>query len=85
VHKGLETGSVEDALHLFDDIFPGDQEEADKLETNKAIVQAMLEGYFELYGRGWDGRLLPGEAVRAAHHKSGHRRDKAEALGLPGR
>jgi len=51
VHKGLETGNVEEALALFDNIFPSDQEEANKLETNRAIVQAMLEGYFELYGR----------------------------------
>ena len=59
VHKGLETGNTEEALRLFDDIFPGDQEEADKLETNRAIVQAMLEGYFDLYGKGWDGEYHP--------------------------
>jgi hypothetical protein len=51
VHKGLETGSVEDALALFDEVFPNSQDESDSLETNKAIVQAMLEGYFGLYGR----------------------------------
>ena len=59
VHKGIETGSVDEALALFDDIFPSDQEEANKLETNKAIVRAMLEGYFELYGREWPGELTP--------------------------
>lgn len=59
VHKGLETGSVEEALHLFDDTFPSDQEEANRLEVNRAIVQAMLEGYFDLYGAGWDGDFYP--------------------------
>ena len=53
VHKGIETGSIEEALRLFDNIFPSDQEEADKLEINKAIVHAMLEGYFNLYGSGF--------------------------------
>lgn len=57
IHKGLETGSVEEALALFDNIFPSDQEETNKLETNKAIVQAMLEGYFELYGSGFEGEM----------------------------
>ena len=59
VHKGLETGSVDEALALLDNTFPGDQDEADRLETNKAIVQAMLEGYFALYGTGWDGEYRP--------------------------
>jgi len=59
VHKGIETGSIEEALALFDDIFPSDQQEADKLETNKAIVQAMLEGYFSLYGTDWEGEFQP--------------------------
>jgi len=50
VHKGLEIGNVEEALTVFDDIFPFDQDEANKIEVNKAIVQAMLEGYFERFG-----------------------------------
>jgi hypothetical protein len=53
VHKGIETGSVNDALALYAEIFPNDQTEADILETNKAIVQAMLEGYFERFGAGF--------------------------------
>ena len=53
VHKGIETGSIEDALATFDDVFPNDQAEADALETNKVIVQAMLEGYFERFGVGF--------------------------------
>lgn len=55
VHKGLETGNIEEALKEFGDVFPNSQEEADALETNKAIIQAMLEGYFERFGRGFHG------------------------------
>jgi hypothetical protein len=46
VHKGLETGSIEEALKLFDDILPNSQDEMDELEINKVIVSAMLAGYF---------------------------------------
>lgn len=53
VHKGIETGSIEEAMATFDDVFPNDQGEADTLETNKVIVQAMLEGYFERFGVGF--------------------------------
>lgn len=53
VHKGLETGSIEAALASFDNTFPSDQDEADALETNRVIVQAMLEGYFERFGVGF--------------------------------
>ncbi len=57
VHKGLETGRVEDALTEFDGIYPNDQKEADKLEINKTIVRAILEGYFDYYGD-WDGKFM---------------------------
>lgn len=49
VHKGLEIGSVDDALKTFENIFPNDQQEANILENMKAICRAMLEGYFNLY------------------------------------
>jgi hypothetical protein len=55
VHKGIETGSVEEAIRTFAEVFPNSQEEADELETNKVIVQAMLEGYFERFGVGFPG------------------------------
>ena len=53
IHKGIETGSIDEALAVFADIFPSDQTEANTLETNKVIVQAMLEGYFERFGNGF--------------------------------
>ena len=59
VHKGLETGSIDDALELFDRIFPADQTEADALEYNRVTVRAMLEGYFEKYGKDWEGEFRP--------------------------
>ena len=46
VHKGLETRSIDEALKLFDESVINSQEEMDKLEINKAIVSAMLTGYF---------------------------------------
>lgn len=55
VHKGIETGSVDDALAIFADVFPSSQDEADELEINKVIVQAMLEGYFARFGTGFHG------------------------------
>ena len=54
IHKGLETGSIDDALAAFSDTFPSDQTEADTLETNKVVVRAMLEGYFARFGVGFD-------------------------------
>lgn len=59
VHKGLETGSTDDAMKCFDDIFASSQEEADKLEVQKATVTAMLDGYFSLYGKQFDGQFWP--------------------------
>lgn len=50
VHRGLETGSIDDALAAFDGIFPSAQEEQDKLEVTKATVGAMLGGYFKRFG-----------------------------------
>jgi hypothetical protein len=50
VHRGLETNSIEEAMAIFSDTFPSTQEEQDKLEINKAIVQAMLGGYFQRFG-----------------------------------
>ena len=54
VHKGIETGNIEDALSIFADVFPNDQTESDALETNKVVVRAMLEGYFARFGVGFD-------------------------------
>ena len=55
IHKGLETGSIDEALATFADVFPNDQAEADILETNKIVVQAMLEGYVTRFGTGFEG------------------------------
>lgn len=49
VHKGLETGSVEEALKALPEVFASTQAEADKAETNKVLVEAMLLGYFSKY------------------------------------
>lgn len=51
VHKGLETGSIEKALKTFvkPDVYPTTQAEADQLETNRALVTAMLTGYLARY------------------------------------
>lgn len=49
IHKGLETGSIDDALKTLPDIFATSQEDADKAETNRVLVTAMLTGYFARY------------------------------------
>lgn len=46
VHKGIETGSIEDALTTFDGIFPSTQEAQNELDTQRVICEAMLSGYF---------------------------------------
>lgn len=49
VHKGIETGSVAEALALFDQTFPASQSEADTLETRKAFVEAAVTGYLKRF------------------------------------
>lgn len=53
VHKGLELGTVEGGLELFENTYPNDQNEQDNLEKQKATVDAMLTGYFAKWGK-WD-------------------------------
>ena len=48
-HKGVETGSVADALATFEGIFPNSQDEQDALDIKLATVQAMVEGYFNAF------------------------------------
>lgn len=50
-HRGVETGSICEALYTFDGIFPNSQEEQDALDIKRATVQAMVEGYFEAFER----------------------------------
>ena len=49
IHKGLETRSIDEALALFDDIYPNNQDEMDELEATKIIITALLENYFIKY------------------------------------
>ena len=49
VHKGIETGSIYEALKLFEEFIPTTQEEQNKLDTDRVIATAMLEGYFNKY------------------------------------
>ena len=44
VHKGLETGDIDEALALFDSVLPSAQEEQDQLDADKATCRAMLLG-----------------------------------------
>ncbi|MGE5623813.1 MAG: PD-(D/E)XK nuclease family protein [Methanocella sp.] len=45
VHKGLETGDIDEAMALFGGVYPSSQEEQDALDTDMAIARAILEGY----------------------------------------
>ena len=53
IHAGLELGCSESAKTVYETSipFPSTQEEADNLEVNKAIIEAMLDGYFAQYGK----------------------------------
>ncbi len=44
VHKGLETGSTDEAMALFDSVVPVSQEEQDQLDADRATCRAMLLG-----------------------------------------
>ena len=44
VHKGLETGNLEEAMALFDAVIPSTQEEQDQMDADRAICRAMLLG-----------------------------------------
>ena len=44
VHKGLETGSVDEAMALFDAVVPVSQEEQDQMDADQATCRAMLLG-----------------------------------------
>ena len=44
VHKGLETGSVAEALALLGSVEPATQEQQDALDIDRATCKAMLEG-----------------------------------------
>lgn len=50
IHKGIETGCIDDALKLYENIFPISQEEADELEITKATIRSMLIGYWDRFG-----------------------------------
>lgn len=49
VHRGIETGSVEEALKTFEGVFPSTQAEQDALDILAVTAEAMLTGYFEHY------------------------------------
>lgn len=51
VHLGLETSDIDQAVAYFDGAMPSTQEEADKLEINRSMVRAMLQGYFAKFGQ----------------------------------
>lgn len=44
VHKGLETGNIDEALALFDTVQPVSQEEQDQLDLDRVTCRAMLLG-----------------------------------------
>ncbi len=44
VHKGLETGSTDEAMALFDAVMPLTQAEQDQVDADKATCRAMLLG-----------------------------------------
>lgn len=44
VHKGLETGNIEKALALFDQVSASSQDEQDQLDLDRAICRSMLAG-----------------------------------------
>ena len=44
VHKGLETGSLDEAMALFDAVIPATQEEQDQMDADRATCRAMLLG-----------------------------------------
>lgn len=47
VHKGIETGSIDDSIAVLTTQEPTTQEERNRLDTDIAITKAMLTGYFE--------------------------------------
>lgn len=49
IHKGIETGSVAEALALFDGIYPSNQSEAEALETRKAFIEGAITGYLKRF------------------------------------
>ena len=44
VHKGLETGNLDEAMALFDSVVPVSQEEQDQMVADRATCRAMLLG-----------------------------------------
>ena len=44
VHKGLETGCLDEAMALFDAVIPATQEEQDQMDADRATCRAMLLG-----------------------------------------
>ncbi len=53
IHVGLETGNIQKALSFFDQLQPTTQEEMNQIDTDRVIVQGMLEGYFQRFGFGF--------------------------------
>ena len=49
IHKGLETGSIDEALEALITDYPQTQEEADEQDIASVTVRALLEGYFKRY------------------------------------
>lgn len=49
VHRGIETGKVEEALRMFEGVYPSTQADQDAHEVMMATVEAMLTGYFAAY------------------------------------
>ena len=49
IHKGLETGSIDEALNALITDYPQSQEEADEQDIASVTVRALLEGYFKHY------------------------------------
>ena len=47
IHKGLETGSVDEALKTMEGFQPNNQDEQNRFEEACATVRAALEGYWE--------------------------------------
>ncbi len=57
-HRGMETGSVDEALVLFDRLMPSpnDQTGADRLENDRAVVEGMVRGGLANWNRNSGGQ-----------------------------
>ena len=49
IHKGIETGSVTEALAELDDIYPANQSDAEALANRRAFIEAAVTGYLKRF------------------------------------